>query len=50
MQNHTGEHIISGLVHKYFGYRNVGFHLGKEIVTMEVVTLTIFLLELMLLG
>lgn len=35
MQQHTGEHIISGLVNKYFGYRNVGFHLGSEIVTMD---------------
>ncbi len=35
MQQHTGEHIISGLVNQYFGYRNVGFHLGKEAVTMD---------------
>ena len=28
MQQHTGEHIVSGLVNRYFGYRNVGFHLG----------------------
>ena len=27
MQQHTGEHIVSGLVHKRFGYQNVGFHL-----------------------
>lgn len=30
MQQHTGEHIISGLVHQKFGYDNVGFHLGEE--------------------
>ena len=24
MQQHTGEHIFSGLVHKHFGYNNVG--------------------------
>lgn len=35
MQQHTGEHIISGLVHKHFGFDNVGFHLGKELVTMD---------------
>lgn len=35
MQQHTGEHIISGLVNRYFGYDNVGFHLGKEKVTMD---------------
>lgn len=35
MQQHTGEHIVSGLVHKYFGYENVGFHLSEETVTMD---------------
>lgn len=35
MQQHTGEHIISGIVHSRFGYENVGFHLGKEEVTMD---------------
>lgn len=35
MQNHTGEHIISGLVYKYFGYDNVGFHLGAENITCD---------------
>lgn len=34
MQNHTGEHIVSGLVHQQFGYENVGFHLGTD-VTMD---------------
>ena len=35
MQQHTGEHIFSGLVHKSFGYDNVGFHLSDSIVTMD---------------
>ena len=35
MQNHTGEHIISGLVYKYFGFQNVGFHLGNENITCD---------------
>ncbi len=35
MQQHTGEHIISGIVHSRFGYENVGFHLGKDEVTMD---------------
>ncbi len=35
MQQHTGEHIVSGLVNRIFGYDNVGFHLGKELVTMD---------------
>ncbi len=36
MQNHSGEHILSGLIHKHFGLDNVGFHLGEEEVTMDV--------------
>lgn len=35
MQQHTGEHIFSGLVHSRFGYENVGFHLSDSIVTMD---------------
>lgn len=31
MQNHTGEHIVSGIIHKHFGYENVGFHMGETI-------------------
>lgn len=35
MQNHTGEHIISGLVHSLYGGENVGFHLGEPEVTCD---------------
>ena len=35
MQQHSGEHIISGLINRIDGYDNVGFHLGKEDVTMD---------------
>lgn len=35
MQQHSGEHIFSGIVHKKFGYDNVGFHLSDSIVTMD---------------
>lgn len=35
MQNHTGEHLISGIVHQQFGYNNVGFHLGSDGVTVD---------------
>lgn len=35
MQQHTGEHIVSGLMHSTFGYDNVGFHLGTGEVTMD---------------
>ena len=34
-QQHSGEHIFSGLVHKLFGYDNVGFHIGADAVTMD---------------
>ena len=35
MQQHSGEHIISGLVNKQYGYDNVGFHLGLQEVTLD---------------
>lgn len=35
MQQHSGEHIFSGLVHRAYGYDNVGFHLSDQIVTMD---------------
>ena len=35
MQNHSGEHLFSGVVHKYYGYDNVGFHMGKDEVTVD---------------
>ena len=35
MQLHSGEHIISGLVHARFGYDNVGFHMGADMVTID---------------
>ena len=36
MQNHSGEHIISGLIYTTYGYENVGFHLRDEEMTMDV--------------
>ena len=36
MQHHTGEHILSGLIHAAYGYENVGFHLSDEEMTMDV--------------
>ena len=35
MQNHTGEHIVSGIAHRYFGVNNVGFHLSEDFVTVD---------------
>ena len=35
MQNHSGEHIVSGLVHNIYGYENVGFHMSAECMTID---------------
>lgn len=35
MQNHSGEHIVSGLIFSMYGFENVGFHLGHEDVTID---------------
>ena len=35
MQQHTGEHIVSGIIHKMFGSHNVGFHMGSDVVTID---------------
>ncbi len=35
MQQHTGEHIVSGLMHRYFGLQNTGFHVGKELLEVD---------------
>ncbi len=35
MQQHTGEHIVSGIVHKMFGFDNVGFHVGEQVLTVD---------------
>ena len=35
MQQHTGEHILSGILHQMFGAENVGFHIGTDAVRMD---------------
>ena len=35
MQNHSGEHIVSGITHKLYGFDNVGFHMGAECMTID---------------
>lgn len=35
MQQHSGEHIVSGIIHNKFGYDNVGFHMGSECITID---------------
>lgn len=36
MQQHSGEHIVSGLVHEAYGYNNVGFHMGSDVITVDL--------------
>ena len=36
MQQHSGEHIVSGLVHEAYGYNNVGFHMGSDVITIDL--------------
>ena len=36
MQQHSGEHMVSGLIHQAYGYENVGFHLGSDIITIDL--------------
>ncbi|MGL6173966.1 MAG: alanyl-tRNA editing protein [Cellulosilyticaceae bacterium] len=35
MQQHSGEHILSGIIKERYGYSNVGFHLGDEYMTAD---------------
>ena len=35
MQQHTGEHILSGILNARFGYQNVGFHVGAEVMEVD---------------
>lgn len=35
MQQHTAEHIFSGIVSREYGLKNVGFHLSDNVVTMD---------------
>lgn len=35
MQQHTADHLVSGLVYQRFGFHNVGFHMGAEGVTID---------------
>ena len=36
MEQHTGEHILSGTLHRLYGAENVGFHIGEEVVRMDM--------------
>lgn len=35
MQQHSGEHIVSGVIHRLFGLDNIGFHMGAKAVTVD---------------
>lgn len=36
MQQHSGEHIVSGILHRRYGCQNAGFHMGNETITIDV--------------
>ncbi len=36
MQQHSGEHIVSGIINRRYGWHNVGFHMGNETITIDV--------------
>lgn len=35
MQQHAGEHILSGLIHEKYGYHNVGFYVGRDVMEVD---------------
>ena len=35
MQQHSGEHIVSGIIHRRFGYHNKGFHIGDHTIQID---------------
>lgn len=35
MQQHSGEHIVSGILNRRFGCHNTGFHMGADVITID---------------
>ena len=35
MQQHSGEHIVSGILNRRYGCHNVGFHMSSDIITID---------------
>ena len=35
MQQHSGEHIVSGIINRRYGYHNTGFHMGSDVITID---------------
>jgi alanyl-tRNA synthetase len=38
MQQHAGQHILSAAFDHLFGYKTIGFHLGSELLTIDLET------------
>ena len=36
MQQHTGEHIVSGILFRRYGCHNVGLHMGNQSITIDL--------------
>lgn len=36
MQNHSGEHVVSGIIASKYGYENVGFHMSQDSMSVDV--------------
>lgn len=36
MQLHTAEHMLCGIIYQKYGFNNVGFHLGDDVVTFDI--------------
>ena len=35
MQQHSGEHMVSGILHSRYGVHNTGFHMGNDSITID---------------
>ncbi|MBE5878572.1 MAG: hypothetical protein E7288_01145 [Lachnospiraceae bacterium] len=36
MQNHSGEHLFCGIMNQKYGFENVGFHMGDDLITVDL--------------
>src|SRR5690606_17928734 len=41
MQQHSGQHLLSGALHKLFNLETIGFHLGEDYTTIDINTSTL---------
>ena len=35
MQQHSGEHMVSGVIHRRYGWHNVGFHMSSDMIIID---------------